>query len=68
MSDEKTDIEIVQEFLKCSPERAQEMIDCGINVEFIRNKADNIFQKPIEEAKTRFLEKIIKITEEINED
>lgn len=67
MSTEKTDIEVVQDFLKCSPERAQDMIERGINVEFIRNKAEPIFHKPIEEAKNRFLDKIIKIKENIDD-
>ena len=68
MSDEKTDIEVVQEFLKCTPERAQEMIDNGINVKFLRNRGESLFQKPIEEAKQRFLDRILKIKDDLEKD
>lgn len=68
MSEEKTDIEIVQEFLNCTPERAQHMIDKGINVGVIRSKAAGIFDKQIKEAQVNFLHTLAKIKEKIDDD
>jgi len=65
MSEEKTDIEIVQEFLNCTPERSQFMIDKGINVDVIRNKAAGIFDKQIKEAQVNFLHNITKIKDNL---
>lgn len=66
MENELSDIELVQEFMKCSPERAHELIENGINVDFIRNKGDGLFDKTIDEAKNNFLSKILDIKKEMD--
>jgi len=65
MSDEISDVDIVKDFLKCSPERAQEMIDKGINIEFIRNRGSGLFDKAIKEAQANFLNNIQDIKDNI---
>ena len=66
MSDEKTDIEVVQDFLKCTPERAKDMIKRGINVEFLRNKGASLFDETVKEAQTNFLKKITEIKDNLD--
>ena len=68
MSDEKSDIEVVQEFLNCTPERARDMITRGINVDVIREKAAGVFDKQIKEAQVNFLHTLSKIKENISDE
>jgi hypothetical protein len=63
---EKSDIEVVQNFMKCTPEKAQDMIDKGINVDYLRNSGEGLFTESIEEAKLRFLDKIMSIKTEMD--
>ena len=65
-NEELSDIELVQEFMKCSHERAIELIQNGINVDFIRSKGDGLFDKAIDEAKTNFFSKILDIKKEMD--
>lgn len=66
MAEQKTDVEIVQEFLGCNPERAQDLIDRGINVDFIRSRGKGLYDKKIKEAQQGFLSKISKIKDNLN--
>lgn len=65
---DKTDIEVVQNFLKCTPEKAQDMIDKGINVDYLRNRGEGLFNESIDKAKNNFLNKIMSIKSEMETD
>ena len=61
----ESDIELISNFFNCDHQRAQDMIDKGINIEFIRSNGKGLYDKKIKEAQERFLNKVSKLKDDI---
>lgn len=64
-----TDIEVIQHYFKVDAEKAQKMIDDGINMDILRGNVDvfkNIFTKEFEDITSKMKHELNKIVNDLD--